>query len=77
MHSYLYLISIALLCDIYNKVIVVVVVGLKRSMRYVKTIKIYRENDSDENAYYIDAGMKDGDSQVDRSEKENWRAKRA
>ena len=26
---------------------------------------------------YIDAGMKDGDSQVDRSEKENWRAKRA
>ena len=72
MHSYLYLISIALLCDIYNKVIVDVV-GLKRSMRYVKTIKIYRENDSDENAYYIDAGMKDGD----RSEKENWRAKRA
>ena len=57
---------------IYNKVIVVVV-GLKRSMRYVKTIKIYRENDSDENAYYIDAGMKDGD----RSEKENWRSKRA
>ena len=73
MHSYLYLISIALLCDIYNKVIV----GLKRSMRYVKTIKIYRKNDCDENAYYIDAGMKDGDSQVDRSEKENWRAKRA
>lgn len=46
-------------------------------MWYVKTIKIYRKNNSDENAYYIDAGMKDGDSQVDRSEKENWRAKRA
>ena len=46
-------------------------------MRYAKTIKLYRNNDSDENAYYIDAGMKDGNSQVDRSEKENRRAKRA
>lgn len=46
-------------------------------MRYVKTIKIYRKNDSDENAYYIDAGMKDGNWQVDRNEKENRRAKRA